>query len=219
MLVGLDPDLSWLSYLIAQGRWAGAVRLRDPRQPGRRGSSGAHVARRRRRRPGGPAGPGLRLARSAPARGRHARSGSPPWCWDSWLYPRGSRARGLRPARCPPARASRPDDARPRRTLLWVYAAIIAIWPIRHLVLWLHPRQARQFLTPELAAATTQADPPLVSAIIPAKDEEATLADCLPRSAARRTRTSRSSSSTTAAPTGPARSPASSRRATRGSAS
>ena len=63
-------------------------------------------------------------------------------------------------------------------TLLWIYAAIIAIWPIRLLVApgssspARHParRRRRRF---------AGAEPPLVTAIIPAKDEEATLADCL----------------------------------------
>jgi glycosyltransferase involved in cell wall biosynthesis len=64
-----------------------------------------------------------------------------------------------------------------QRTLLWVYAAIIAIWPIRHLVIgWVVRRL--DILTPR-SPRFVAPDPPLVSAIIPAKDEEATLADCL----------------------------------------
>ena len=63
------------------------------------------------------------------------------------------------------------------KTILIVYAATIAIWPVRHAVLWwifrsldrLSPRSPRYI----------QPDPPLVSAIIPARDEEATLAECL----------------------------------------
>jgi glycosyltransferase involved in cell wall biosynthesis len=62
-------------------------------------------------------------------------------------------------------------------TLLWVYAAIIAVWPVRFLVL-------RYVLasSPVLSPDSPNCDPndaPLVSAIIPAKDEEAVLADCL----------------------------------------
>src|SRR6185437_2342894 len=64
-----------------------------------------------------------------------------------------------------------------QRTVLWIYAAIIAIWPIRHLVIgWVLRRL--DILTPE-SPRFDGPDPPLVSAIIPAKDEEATLADCL----------------------------------------
>ncbi|MFO0888185.1 MAG: glycosyltransferase [Isosphaeraceae bacterium] len=60
---------------------------------------------------------------------------------------------------------------------LWSYAAIIAVWPLRYLVL-------RYILggAPRLSPASPTLDPagaPLVSAIIPAKDEEATIADCL----------------------------------------
>jgi glycosyltransferase involved in cell wall biosynthesis len=64
-----------------------------------------------------------------------------------------------------------------QRTLLWVYAVVIAIWPIRHLVIsWVVRRL--DFLTPD-SPRYEGPDFPLVSAIIPAKDEEATLADCL----------------------------------------
>jgi glycosyltransferase involved in cell wall biosynthesis len=61
--------------------------------------------------------------------------------------------------------------------LLWVYAALVAAWPIRYFVLR-NILNKSQFLS---ASSPTfiQADPPLVSAIIPAKDEEAVLADCL----------------------------------------
>jgi glycosyltransferase involved in cell wall biosynthesis len=61
--------------------------------------------------------------------------------------------------------------------VLWTYAAIIALWPIRLVVLmWILRRQ--EFLT-RGSARYAQASPPLVSAILPAKDEEANLADCL----------------------------------------
>lgn len=63
------------------------------------------------------------------------------------------------------------------RTLLWIYAAIIAIWPIRYAVIALIVRRL-DILTPR-SPRFEAPDPPLVSAIIPAKDEEATLADCL----------------------------------------
>ena len=63
------------------------------------------------------------------------------------------------------------------RAILWVYAAIIAIWPIRHAVIgWVLRRL--DVLTPNSPRFAGPA-PPLVSAIIPAKDEEAILADCL----------------------------------------
>jgi hypothetical protein len=63
------------------------------------------------------------------------------------------------------------------RAILLIYAAIVAAWPIRHLVLWVIFRKL-DYLTlrsPRFASP----DPPLVSAIIPARDEEAALADCL----------------------------------------
>jgi chlorobactene glucosyltransferase len=64
-----------------------------------------------------------------------------------------------------------------QRTILAIYASLIAIWPIRHFVIsWIVPRL--DFLTPD-SPRYTDPDPPLVSAIIPAKDEEATLAECL----------------------------------------
>ncbi len=61
--------------------------------------------------------------------------------------------------------------------LLTIYIAIVAAWPIRHLVLtWIFRRfDVLTLRSPRFA----QPDPPLVSAIIPAKDEESTLADCL----------------------------------------
>ena len=64
-----------------------------------------------------------------------------------------------------------------QRTILWIYVALIAIWPIRHAVLtWAFRRL--DYLNPD-SPRWTGAGFPLVSAIIPAKDEEATLADCL----------------------------------------
>jgi glycosyltransferase involved in cell wall biosynthesis len=61
--------------------------------------------------------------------------------------------------------------------LLRIYVAIIAIWPVRFLVLR-YILSKIQFLTASSPTLAT-ADPPLVSAIIPAKDEEAMIADCL----------------------------------------
>ena len=95
-------------------------------------------------------------------------------------------------------------------TLLWIYGGIIAIWPIRLIVLSIILRR-QDVLTPR-SPRYDQPDPPLVSAILPAKDEEANLADCLASVARQTIPISRSSSSTTAAPIGPARSPAGSRR-------
>jgi glycosyltransferase involved in cell wall biosynthesis len=64
-----------------------------------------------------------------------------------------------------------------QRTLLGVYAASIAVWPIRHLAIsWVVRRL--DFLTPD-SPRFSSPDPPLISAIVPARDEEATLADCL----------------------------------------
>ncbi|WP_406696032.1 glycosyltransferase family 2 protein [Singulisphaera sp. Ch08] len=62
-------------------------------------------------------------------------------------------------------------------TLLWVYVAIIAMWPIRHLALWFIFSKL-DILTPDSPRLETD-DPPLVTAIIPAKDEERTLSECL----------------------------------------
>jgi glycosyltransferase involved in cell wall biosynthesis len=62
-------------------------------------------------------------------------------------------------------------------TTLLVYAALIAIWPIRHVVIsWVVRRL--DFLTPDSPRFNLSA-PPLVTVIVPAKDEEATIADCL----------------------------------------
>jgi cellulose synthase/poly-beta-1,6-N-acetylglucosamine synthase-like glycosyltransferase len=64
-----------------------------------------------------------------------------------------------------------------QRIVLEIYAALIAIWPIRHLVLtWALPKL--DYLNPR-SPRFDQPAPPLVSAIIPAKDEQDTLADCL----------------------------------------
>jgi len=61
--------------------------------------------------------------------------------------------------------------------LLWAYAAIVAVWPIRLLVLEIVLRR-QEALTPS-SPRYDQPDPPLVSVILPAKDEEAYLAHCL----------------------------------------
>jgi hypothetical protein len=64
-----------------------------------------------------------------------------------------------------------------QRLLLALYAAIVAAWPIRHLVVtWIVRRFDR--LT-RRSPVFCLPDPPLVSAIIPAKDEEETIAECL----------------------------------------
>jgi glycosyltransferase involved in cell wall biosynthesis len=65
----------------------------------------------------------------------------------------------------------------PQRAILWTYVAIIAIWPIRWLVLTLIMRRL-EFLTPR-SPWYDPCSPPLVSAILPAKDEEAYLGECL----------------------------------------
>jgi glycosyltransferase involved in cell wall biosynthesis len=61
--------------------------------------------------------------------------------------------------------------------ILWVYTAIIALWPIRLVVLTMILRR-QEFLTSR-SPRYEQPDPPLVSAILPARDEEAILAECL----------------------------------------
>jgi chlorobactene glucosyltransferase len=58
-----------------------------------------------------------------------------------------------------------------------VYAVIVAVWPVRLLVLEIVLGRQR-VLTPESPHDHPQ-NPPLVSAILPAKDEEAYLAPCL----------------------------------------
>ena len=61
--------------------------------------------------------------------------------------------------------------------ILSLYAMIVAIWPIRLLVIEIVLRRQR-VLSVE-SPRFEQPDPPLVSAIVPAKDEEQNLADCL----------------------------------------
>lgn len=63
------------------------------------------------------------------------------------------------------------------RTILLIYAATVALWPIRLLVLMIVERRL-DFLTRRSPAASGP-DLPLVTAFIPAKDEESTLAGCL----------------------------------------
>jgi glycosyltransferase involved in cell wall biosynthesis len=61
--------------------------------------------------------------------------------------------------------------------LLWIYAVIVAIWPIRLVVLEVLFRRLGD-LSPE-SPRYEQPEPPLVSAILPARDEEDNLARCL----------------------------------------
>lgn len=62
-------------------------------------------------------------------------------------------------------------------TILWVYACIVAVWPIRYAVIsWVLRRM--DVLTPR-SPRFESFDPPLVTAVIPARDEEQTLPDCL----------------------------------------
>ncbi len=69
-------------------------------------------------------------------------------------------------------------------TILSIYAVIVAIWPIRLIVIEVILR--RQRILSSHSPRYEQPDPPLVSAILPAKDEELNLADCL-RSVCRQT--------------------------------
>jgi chlorobactene glucosyltransferase len=62
-------------------------------------------------------------------------------------------------------------------TTLWVYAVVVAIWPIRLLVIEIVLR--RQRILSADSPRFEHPDPPLISAILPAKDEELNLADCL----------------------------------------
>ena len=62
-------------------------------------------------------------------------------------------------------------------TILLIYGASVAVWPIRYLVLK-SILSKTQFLSPGSPTLDAR-DPPLVSAVITAKDEEAILADCL----------------------------------------
>ena len=61
--------------------------------------------------------------------------------------------------------------------LLWIYGAIVAIWPIRFVVL--RVILGRQRFLDERSPRFRGADPPRVTAILPAKDEEAYISDCL----------------------------------------
>ena len=90
-------------------------------------------------------------------------------------YPRGRELRG---SGCAHGTARKAGAMTPAQTtILLIYGAIIAAWPIRYLVLK-YILSKTQFLSPG-SPTLDAADPPLVSAVIPAKDEEATLADCL----------------------------------------
>jgi chlorobactene glucosyltransferase len=62
-------------------------------------------------------------------------------------------------------------------TTLSIYAVIVAIWPIRLLVIEVVLR--RQRILSVNSPRFDERDPPQVSAIVPAKDEELNLADCL----------------------------------------
>jgi chlorobactene glucosyltransferase len=62
-------------------------------------------------------------------------------------------------------------------TILSLYAVVVAIWPIRLLVIEVVLR--RQRVLSNDSPRFERPDPPLVSAILPAKDEELNLADCL----------------------------------------
>jgi glycosyltransferase involved in cell wall biosynthesis len=61
--------------------------------------------------------------------------------------------------------------------ILGIYAGIVAIWPIRLVVLSMILR--RQEVLSGKSPPYNQPEAPLVSAILPAKDEEANLAECL----------------------------------------
>lgn len=63
------------------------------------------------------------------------------------------------------------------RTLLWIYLGLMAIWPIRYVAVFFILRA-----TPRLSPASPKyagETPPTVTAIIPARNEEAMLATCL----------------------------------------
>ena len=62
-------------------------------------------------------------------------------------------------------------------TILSIYAVIVAIWPIRLVVI--EVILGRQRILSSDSPRYEQPDPPLVSAILPAKDEELNLAECL----------------------------------------
>jgi len=61
--------------------------------------------------------------------------------------------------------------------ILWIYIAAVAIWPVRYLVVSWAARKL-DILTPD-SPRFKQPDPPLITAIIPAKDEEISLPGCL----------------------------------------
>jgi hypothetical protein len=63
------------------------------------------------------------------------------------------------------------------RTILWIYIAVVAVWPIRYIVLSWALRRI-DLLTPR-SPRFEPPDAPLVTAIVPAKDEESSLGDCL----------------------------------------
>jgi chlorobactene glucosyltransferase len=62
-------------------------------------------------------------------------------------------------------------------TMFWIYAVIVAIWPIRYVVLTviLRGQEVLDGRSPRYGGAAA----PLVSAILPCKDEEVYLANCL----------------------------------------
>lgn len=62
-------------------------------------------------------------------------------------------------------------------TLLWIYGGIVAIWPIRYVVIGWVTRQI-EVLSPRSPGYGGE-QPPRVTIIVPAKDEEANLASCL----------------------------------------
>ncbi|GAC1447904.1 MAG: glycosyltransferase family 2 protein [Isosphaeraceae bacterium] len=63
------------------------------------------------------------------------------------------------------------------QTVLWLYVAIVAIWPLRMIVIWWVFRTI-DILTPR-SPRFQSANPPRVTVIVPAKDEEMTLPSCL----------------------------------------
>src|SRR4051794_32156324 len=64
-----------------------------------------------------------------------------------------------------------------QQAILWFYAAAVAIWPIRYIVVSWATRRL-DILTPR-SPGYHERDAPLVTAIIPAKDEEESLPGCL----------------------------------------
>ncbi len=61
--------------------------------------------------------------------------------------------------------------------ILWIYAVLVAIWPIRLIVISVILK--RQEFLDSRSPRYDRPDPPLVSAILPAKDEESNLRGCL----------------------------------------